>query len=119
MAVFLFMPVTSTQCAVRSDAIGKYSARSDDSLIQMKHRTRAVVQTDMTRTTEGGFNVMKKSLLAMLCVAAAGCSTQGQVDPDVMQIATTPLTCSNKTECDVWWQRAQAWVASQDRKSVV
>ena len=98
-------------CDRLANAIGKFSARSDDSLIQMKHRTDATVQTYMTRTTEGGFNVMKKNLLAMLCVAAAGCSTQGQVDPDVMQIATTPLTCSNKSQCDVWWQRAQAWVA--------
>ena len=61
---------------------------------------------------------MKKSLLAMLCVAAAGCSTQGQVDPDVMQIATTPLTCSNKTQCDVWWQRAQAWVTSHSKYKI-
>lgn len=59
-----------------------------------------------------------KDLLALLCVAtvgaagAAGCSTQGQVDPGVMQIATTPLTCSGKAECDMWWQRAQTWVTS-------
>jgi hypothetical protein len=84
----------------------------------MKHRTDPVVQTDMTRTTEGGCNAMKKSLLAMLCVAAAGCSTQGQVDPDVMQIATTPLTCSNKAQCDLWWQRAQAWVASHSKYKI-
>ena len=38
---------------------------------------------------------MKKALLATLCVLAAGCTTRGQVNPDVMQIATTPLTCSN------------------------
>jgi len=55
---------------------------------------------------------MKQRLLSVLCVTAAAvaataCSTQGQVDPDVMQIATTPLTCSSKAECDLWWQRAQ------------
>ncbi|HZZ06394.1 hypothetical protein [Paraburkholderia sp.] len=62
---------------------------------------------------------MKKGLLAALClVATAGCSTQGQVNPDVMQIATTPLTCSNKTECDVWWQRAQTWVTSHSKYKV-
>ena len=54
---------------------------------------------------------MRKGLLAVVCVVAAGCSTQGQVNPDVMQIATTPLTCSSKAECDIWWQRAQTWVA--------
>ncbi|MFM0157401.1 hypothetical protein PQQ99_23165 [Paraburkholderia sediminicola] len=62
---------------------------------------------------------MKKGLLAGLClVATAGCSTQGQVNPDVMQIATTPLTCSNKAECDVWWQRAQTWVTSHSKYKV-
>ncbi|WP_244195989.1 hypothetical protein [Paraburkholderia susongensis] len=67
----------------------------------------------MRRFTVGGIDVTNKGLLAALCLAAtAGCSTQGQVDPDVMQIATTPLTCSSQAECDLWWQRAQTWVAS-------
>ena len=62
---------------------------------------------------------MKKGLLAVLCLAAvAGCSTQGQVDPDVMQIATTPLTCSTKAECDVWWQRAQTWVSGHSKYAI-
>lgn len=62
---------------------------------------------------------MKKDLLAMLCLMAiAGCSTQGQVNPDVMQIATTPLTCSTKAECDVWWQRAQTWVAGHSKYKI-
>jgi len=56
----------------------------------------------------GGVDMLKKNLIIALSVAAvAGCSSQGQVNPDVMQIATTPLTCSSKAECDVWWQRAQ------------
>ncbi|MGF6540464.1 hypothetical protein [Paraburkholderia youngii] len=60
-----------------------------------------------------------KALLAALClVATAGCSTQGQVNPDVMQIATKPLTCSNKAECDLWWQRAQSWVASHSKYEI-
>ncbi|TAL93584.1 MAG: hypothetical protein EPN73_20750 [Paraburkholderia sp.] len=53
---------------------------------------------------------MKIALLAVLCALAAGCSSSGQVDPDTMQIATAPLTCSNKTECDMWWTRARTWV---------
>ncbi|CAD6543920.1 hypothetical protein LMG28727_04199 [Paraburkholderia kirstenboschensis] len=66
---------------------------------------------------------MKQSLLAalsvaMAAVAATACSTQGQVDPDVMQIATTPLTCSNKAECDLWWQRAQTWVTNNSKYKV-
>jgi len=61
---------------------------------------------------------MKKGLLAVLCVLAAGCSTRGQVNPDVMQIATAPLTCSTKTECDMWWQRARTWVTDHSRFDV-
>ncbi|CAG4902491.1 hypothetical protein [Paraburkholderia saeva] len=56
---------------------------------------------------------MKKALLAALCALAAGCSTSGQVDPDTLQIATAPLTCANRTECDMWWKRAQTWVTQE------
>ncbi|MBC8723435.1 hypothetical protein F6X37_18145 [Paraburkholderia sp. 31.1] len=60
-----------------------------------------------------------KALLAALCLlATTACSTQGQVDPDVMQIATRPLTCSNKAECDLWWQRAQTWVTSHSKYKI-
>ena len=55
---------------------------------------------------------MKKNLLAIVCVLVAGCSTRGQVNPDVMQIATAPLTCTTKAECDAWWQRARTWVTT-------
>jgi hypothetical protein len=66
----------------------------------------------------GRKDAMKKGLLAMLCVLAAGCSTRGQVNPDVMQIATAPLTCSTKAECDTWWQRARTWVSDHSRYDV-
>lgn len=61
---------------------------------------------------------MKRALLATMCVLATACSTRGQVNPDVMQIATTPLTCSNQNECDVWWQRAQSWVTNHSAYKV-
>ncbi len=61
---------------------------------------------------------MKKSLLVILCALAAGCSTRGQVDPDVMQLATAPLTCTTKAECDAWWQRARTWVTSHSSYDV-
>jgi hypothetical protein len=63
-------------------------------------------------STQEGSNAMKKALLTTLCVLAVGCTTRGQVNPDVMQIATTPLTCSSANECGLWWQRAQSWVSS-------
>jgi hypothetical protein len=28
------------------------------------------------------------------------------------------LTCSNKAECDVWWQRAQTWVADNSKYKI-
>lgn len=61
---------------------------------------------------------MKRILLILLCATAAACSTRGQVNPDVMQIATAPLTCSDKAQCDLWWQRAQDWVRSHSKYEV-
>jgi hypothetical protein len=98
---------------------------------QMKHARRARVQPVLqdrparvandawpARLAQGGRSAMKKSLLAMLCVLAAGCSTRGQVNPDVMQLATAPLTCTTKAECDTWWQRARTWVTDHSRYEV-
>ena len=56
--------------------------------------------------------ILKPTLLIAVCVLAAGCSTRGQVGPETMQQATAPLTCTNKAECDAWWQRAQVWVTN-------
>jgi hypothetical protein len=66
----------------------------------------------------GGHRAMKKNLLAVSCVLLAACSTQGQVNPDVMQIATAPLTCTSKADCDTWWQRARTWVTTHSRYDV-
>ncbi|MBV8626917.1 MAG: hypothetical protein JO371_03475, partial [Paraburkholderia sp.] len=61
---------------------------------------------------------MKRTLAILLCATAAACASRGQVNPDVMQIATAPLTCSNKAECDLWWQRAQDWVRTHSKYEV-
>ncbi|MEM5316316.1 hypothetical protein [Paraburkholderia sp. JHI869] len=61
---------------------------------------------------------MKRILAILLCATAAACASRGQVNPDVMQIATAPLTCSNKAECDLWWQRAEGWVRSHSKYEV-
>ncbi|CAG9273203.1 conserved exported hypothetical protein [Paraburkholderia unamae] len=61
---------------------------------------------------------MKRILAILLCATAAACASHGQVNPDVMQIATAPLTCSNKTECDLWWKRAEDWVRSHSKYEV-
>jgi hypothetical protein len=62
--------------------------------------------------------ILLTSVLAALWALAAGCTTQGQVNPDVMQIATAPLTCSNADECATWWQRAQQWVRTHSTYEV-
>ncbi|MCG5077797.1 hypothetical protein [Paraburkholderia tagetis] len=61
---------------------------------------------------------MKRTLPILLCAALAACAPRGQVNPDVMQIATAPLTCSDKPQCDIWWQRAQDWVRGNSKYEV-
>jgi hypothetical protein len=61
---------------------------------------------------------MKRILLILLCATAAACSTRGQVNPDVMQVATAPLTCADKAQCDLWWQRAEGWVRNHSKYEV-
>lgn len=53
--------------------------------------------------------------IVILGTLAAGCTTRGQVEPDVMQIATAPLTCTSDTQCTLWWQRAKTWVTDHSR----
>lgn len=53
--------------------------------------------------------------IVILGTLAAGCTTRGQVEPDVMQIATAPLTCTSDTQCNLWWQRAKTWVTDHSR----
>jgi hypothetical protein len=61
---------------------------------------------------------MKRTLPILMCAALAACAPRGQVNPDVMQIATAPLTCGDKPECDTWWQRAQDWVRGHSKYEV-
>jgi hypothetical protein len=69
--------------------------------------------------------IMRKTLLstAVFTITAAGallsgCSTQGQISGDTMEQATTPLTCTNKAECDAWWGRAQVWVGNHSEYKI-
>ncbi|WP_233272624.1 hypothetical protein [Paraburkholderia acidisoli] len=61
---------------------------------------------------------MKRILAILLCATAVACAPRGQVNPDVMQIATAPLTCSNASECALWWQRAGDWVRNHSKYEV-
>lgn len=55
---------------------------------------------------------MKKTMIALLCAAAAGCASQDQVSSETMSRAVAPLTCARRAQCNVWWQRAQVWVSN-------
>lgn len=53
---------------------------------------------------------MNKTLAAAALLASlAGCATQ-QMTPE-QAAAVQPITCSSKAQCDLYWQRAQLWVA--------
>lgn len=48
--------------------------------------------------------------LAML-VAACGLMPVPPDNPGDNPEAAAPLTCSGRAQCDMYWQRAQAWIA--------
>lgn len=49
---------------------------------------------------------------AVLLVALlAGCASAPK-DPAVVAEAHRPLICKDKAQCDLYWSRAQAWVAN-------
>jgi hypothetical protein len=51
-----------------------------------------------------------------LCVAAGLLSGCAQVpvatDPAVSSASAQPVLCVGKAQCEIYWQRAQAWVAN-------
>ena len=52
----------------------------------------------------------------LLCVAASllfGCvQTPAPGEPAASPASAEPLLCTSKMQCDLYWQRAQAWVAN-------
>lgn len=48
--------------------------------------------------------------LVVLVVAA--CVT---VDPLIVEEAAKPVTCADKQQCDLYWQRAQGWINKNSR----
>lgn len=54
-----------------------------------------------------------KRLAALLALSLAACGLM-PVPPDNpadSPEAAAPLTCSSRAQCDLYWQRAQAWIA--------
>lgn len=52
----------------------------------------------------------------LLCIAITLLSGCGQMpasgDPSASPASAEPVLCIDKAQCDVYWQRAQAWVAN-------
>ncbi|MHB0992682.1 MAG: hypothetical protein ACYC0M_15595 [Burkholderiales bacterium] len=53
---------------------------------------------------------MKKTVLLMMLVALSGCADQS-ISPELDSAAHDPLTCANKSQCDIYWSRVQIWVS--------
>ncbi|HKQ23871.1 MAG TPA: hypothetical protein VJT81_05440 [Burkholderiales bacterium] len=49
------------------------------------------------------------NLAPCMLLILAGCATQ-PMDTAILAASKKPLTCSNKEECDSYWQRAQVYV---------
>ncbi len=50
-------------------------------------------------------------LLFVLALALVGCVSV-TTNRTIVDEATTPLVCANAAQCDTYWKRAQAWVAT-------
>ena len=57
-------------------------------------------------------------LRAIPVLLLTACATPAQVDPSTAAAANEPLVCGSKSQCDYYWQRAQAWVAQNSRYRV-
>ena len=54
----------------------------------------------------------------LLCAAVATLSSCSQVrfsEPTANPESADPVLCASKAQCDVYWQRAQAWVANNSQ----
>lgn len=47
-------------------------------------------------------------------IMSGGCATPRDLTPEEMQ-SLQPLSCTSKGQCDQYWQRIQAWIASNSR----
>lgn len=54
---------------------------------------------------------MKKTTISLLAlVALSGCAAKE--NPATVAAANAPLVCEGKTQCELYWQKSQAWVAT-------
>lgn len=54
---------------------------------------------------------MKKiAISGLFLLILSGCAAKE--DPSLVAAANAPLVCEGKSQCDLYWQKAQAWVAT-------
>jgi hypothetical protein len=53
---------------------------------------------------------MKHTAIMAFCALLTACAAPPSNSP-YREEAMAPLTCDNKAQCDLYWQRAQAWVS--------
>ena len=54
-----------------------------------------------------------KYLSMATLIVASGCATGPKLTEAELKEANEPLICANKQQCDLYWQRAQVWVAEK------
>ncbi|CAB3718936.1 hypothetical protein LMG24076_04520 [Trinickia soli] len=71
-------------------------------------RTKASARASTKRNVKAG-TARGATAIAIAGALLAGCAPTNQVQPETMQIATTPLVCRGD-QCSLWWQRARQWI---------
>ena len=62
-------------------------------------------------------NITKTWSTFLGTLALAACAS-GPDDPASNPEAAAPLACFSKAQCDLYWQRAQAWIAANSKYRV-
>lgn len=50
-------------------------------------------------------------ITVITALVLAGCATGPQLTPEQRSAMLQPVVCADKVQCDLYWQRAQLWVA--------
>lgn len=58
------------------------------------------------------FTQVFRSVLLILALLLAACAAPQAPNADEQRVAAIPLICKDKATCDVYWSRAQLWLAT-------
>lgn len=56
-----------------------------------------------------------KYLILTTTVVLSGCASSPKLTADELAEANIPLICSDKAQCDLYWQRAQIWLVDNSK----